>query len=147
MIAYFCKRFISSQQHHISSQQHHSATQFCLAMVISVTHWRSYVWRRHVVCAINHIDLCYLYFMQDTSNILTRWAIALQSYDCTVGHKPGRLDIIPDTLSRLFNFGHSKMRLAPHLASIRRNVPDNSALHGSIRLRPYQVISHYLDKI
>ena len=43
--------------------------------------------------------------------MLTRWAIALQSYDCTVGHKPGRLDIIPDTLSRLFNFGHSKMRL------------------------------------
>ena len=62
-------------------------------------------------------------------------------------HKPGRLDIIRDILSRLFNFGHSKMRVAPHLASIRRNVPDNHALHGSLRLKPYQVNSHNLDKI
>ena len=61
--------------------------------------------------------------------------------------KPGRLDIIRDTLSRLLIFGHSKMRVAPHLASIRRNVPDNHALHGSLRLKPYQVNSHNLDKI
>ena len=59
-----------------------------------------------------------------TSNMLTRWAIALQSYDFTVEHKQGKLNIIPDTLSRLFNFEHSEMRVAPHLAPIRRNVPD-----------------------
>ena len=71
-----------------------------------------------------------------------------RTYDCTVGHKPGRVGIIPDTLSRLFNFEHSKRRVAPHLASIRRNVPDNPALHGSLRLRLYQVSSHNnLDKI
>ena len=56
----------------------------------------------------------YLYSMQDTSNMLTQWAFALQSYDFTVEHKPGKLNIIPDTLSRLFNFEHSEMRVAPH---------------------------------
>ena len=85
--------------------------------------------------------------MQDTSNVLTRWAIALQSYDFTVEHKPGKLNIIPDPLSRLFNFQHSEMRVAPHLAPICRNVPDNLALHGAPRLRPYQVNLHNLDKI
>ena len=79
--------------------------------------------------------------------MLTRWAIALQSYDVTVEHKPGKLDIIPDTLSRLFNVEHSEMRDAPHLAPICRNVPDSSALHGPQRLRPYQVNSHNLDEI
>ena len=39
------------------------------------------------------------------------------------------------------------MRVAPHLAPICRNVPDNPALHGPPRLRPYQVNSHILDKI
>ena len=85
--------------------------------------------------------------MQDTSNTLTRWTIALQSYDFTVEHKPGKLNIIPDTLSRLFNFEHSEMRVAPHLAPICRNVPDNPALQGPHKLRPYQVNSHNLDEI
>ena len=80
--------------------------------------------------------------------MLTRWAIALQSYDFTVEHKPGKLSIIPNTLSRLFNFEHSEiMRFAPHLAHICRNVSDNPALHGLHRSRLYQVNSHHLDEI
>ena len=86
--------------------------------------------------------------MQDISNMLTRWALALQSFDFTVEHKPGRkFNIIPDTLSRLFNIEHSEMRVAPHLASICKNVPDNTALHGPPRLMPYQMNSHNLDEI
>ena len=81
--------------------------------------------------------------MQDTSIMLTWWAIALQSYDFTVEHKPGKMNIIPDTLSRPFNFEHSEMRVAP----ICRNVPENAALHGLPRSRPYQVNSHNFDEI
>ena len=106
-----------------------------------------YIWGRHSVCITDHSVLRFLYFMQDTSNILTRWAIVLQSYDFTVEHKLGKLNIIPDTLSRLFNLEHSEMRVAPPLAPICRNVPDNPTLHGPPRLRPYQVNSHNLDKI
>ena len=115
--------------------------------MLAVTHWRPYIWGRHFVCVTDHSALRYLYSMQDTSNMLTRWAIALQSYDFTVEHKPGKLNIIPDTLSRLFSFEHSEMRVAPHLAPICRNVPDNPALHGPHRFRPYQVNSHNLDEI
>ena len=141
IIAYFSKRFTSSQQHYSATQKE------CLAVVLAVTHWRPYIWGRHFVCVTDHSALRYLYSMQDTSNMLTRWAIALQSYDFTVEHKPGKLNIILDTLSRLFSFEHSEMRVAPHLAPICRNVPDNPALHGPHRLRPYQVISHNLDEI
>ena len=79
--------------------------------------------------------------------MLIRWAIALQSYDFTVEHEPGKLNIIPDTLSRLFNFEHSEIWVAPTLAPICRNVPVNPALHGPPILRPYQVNSHNLDEI
>ena len=61
--------------------------------------------------------------------------------------KSGKLNIIPDTLSRLFNVELSEMRVAPHLAPICRNVPDNPALRGPSRSRPYQVNSHNLDEI
>ena len=39
------------------------------------------------------------------------------------------------------------MRVAPHLAPICRNVPDNPALHRPPRLRSYQAKSHNLDEI
>ena len=39
------------------------------------------------------------------------------------------------------------MRVAPHLAPIRRNVPNNPALHEQPRLKPYQVNSQNLDEI
>ena len=141
IIAYFSKRFTSSQQHYSATQKE------CLAVVLAVTHWRPYIWGRHFVCVTDHSALRYLYSMQDTSNMLTRWAIALQSYDFTVEHKPGKLNIIPDTLSRLFSFEHSEMRVAPHLAPICRNVPDNPALHGPHRLRPYHAYKHTFDKV
>ena len=115
--------------------------------MLAVTHWRPYIWGRHFVCVPGHSALRFLYSMQDTSDMLTRWAIALQSHDFTVEHKPGKLNIIPDTLSRLFNFEHSEMRVASHLAPICRNVPDNPALHRPPRLRSYQVNSHNLDGI
>ena len=41
-------------------------------------------------------------YMEDTSNMLTRSAIALQSFHFTVEHKPGKLHVVPDTSSRLF---------------------------------------------
>ena len=141
IIAYCSKRFTSSQQHYSATQKK------CLAVVLAVTHWRPYIWGRLSVWGTDHNALRYLYSMQDTSNMLTRWAIVLQLYDFTVEHKPGKFNIIPDTLSRLFNFEHSEMRVAPHLAPICRNVPDNPSLHGPPRVRPYQVNSHNLDEI
>ena len=59
IIAYFSKRFTSSQQHYSATQKE------CLAVVLTVTHWRPYIWGRHFVCVTNHSALRYLYSMQD----------------------------------------------------------------------------------
>ena len=44
IIAYFSKRFTSSQPHYFATQKE------CLAVVLAVTHWRPYMWGRHFVC-------------------------------------------------------------------------------------------------
>ena len=91
------------------SQRHYSATlKECYAVVRAIQHWRPYLWGRHFVCVTDHAALTYLCSMQDTSNMLTRWAIALQSYDFIVQHNPGKLDVVPDTLSRMFAFEHQQ---------------------------------------
>ena len=62
----------------------------CCAVVWAVTYWRPYLRGTHFTCYTDHQPLTYLYKMRDTSNMLTRWAIALQNYDCTVKHVPGK---------------------------------------------------------
>ena len=79
--------------------------------------------------------------------MLTRWAIALQSFDFTVRHKPGRLHVVPDTLSRLFAFDHQQQLDAPQLTPICRNVPEDPALHSNVPRRPYQVSSDRSDNL
>ena len=56
--------------------------------------------------------------------MLTRWAIALQNYDFTVKHVPGKLNVVPDMLSRVFSEVNGEpIPSEPRLAAICRNVP------------------------
>ena len=87
----------------LKTQRHYSSTmKECCAVVWAATHWRPYLWGKHFTCCTGHQALTYLYKMQDISNVLTRRAIALQNYDSTVKHVPGKLNVVPDMLSRAF---------------------------------------------
>ena len=141
IIAYFSQRFNKSQQHYSATMKE------CYAVVLAIQHWRPYLWGRHFTCVTDHAALRYLYTMQDTSNMLTRWAIAMQSFDFTVQHKPGKLHVVPDTLSRLFAFANEQERLVPSLAPICRNVPDDPNLQTAIPQRPYQVSADKLNEV
>ena len=132
IIAYFSKRFTKGQKHH-------SAT---------MPHLRG----KHFKCVTDHAAFTHLYYMLDTSNMLTRWAIALQSLDFTVERKPGKSHVVPDTLSRLFgdipeDTTQGKTSLSdvlpsqPTLASICRNVPQDGQPYRPLTPRAYEV--HY----
>ena len=102
----------------------------CCAVVLAVTHWRPYLWGRHFTCCTDHQALTYLYKMQDTSNMLTPWAIALQNYDFTVKHVAGKLNVVPDMLSRAFSEVNGEpIPSEPGLAAICRNVPIDGPYH------------------
>ena len=64
--------------------------------------------------------------------MLTRWAIALQNYDFTVRHVPGKLTVVPDMLSRAFtkvNGEPTGIPSEPMLAAICRNGPIDGPYH------------------
>ncbi|CAB1112072.1 unnamed protein product [Ectocarpus sp. CCAP 1310/34] len=141
IIAYFSQRFNKSQRHYSATMKE------CYAVVLAIQHWRPYLWGRHFTCVTDHAALRYLYTMQDTSNMLTRWAIALQSFDFSVQHKPGKLNVVPDTLSRLFVFEKDQERNTPTLAPICRNVPDDPKLQTAVPTRPYQLDADQLHNV
>ena len=85
--------------------------------------------------------------MQDTSNMLAWWATALQSFDVTVQHKPGKLHVVRDKFSRMFAFEHQRERAGPCLAPICRNVPDDPELQTARAPRPYQISADKLANL
>lgn len=83
-----------------ASQRRHSATtKKCYVVVTTLHNWREYLWSRHFTVCTDHTALRYPNSMQDTSNMLSRWAVGLQAYDLSVQHMPGKLNVIPDILS------------------------------------------------
>ena len=85
--------------------------------------------------------------MQNTANMLTRWAIALQNYNFTVQHVPGRPNVVSDALSRVFSeVDGETIPSEPRLAAICRNVPDDQPFHPPAP-RDYEVSAHNLDEV
>ena len=79
--------------------------------------------------------------------MLTRWAIALQNFDFTVKHVAGKLNAVPDALSRLF--GEVEEEPLPQeqaLASICRNVPSDRPYRAP-GPRDFQVSSQNLENL
>ena len=62
--------------------------------------------------------------------MLTRWAFALQNYDFTVKHVPGKLNVVRDMRSRAFSEVNGEpIQCEPRLAAICRNVPIDGPYH------------------
>ena len=106
----------------------------------------------------DHADLTHLYYMQDTSTMLTRWAITLQGFDFTVEQKLVKLHVVPDTLSRLFgdtpeDTTQAKKSLSEvllsqsKLASICRNAHEDGQLYRSPSPRAYEEHSDNLNEL
>ena len=73
----------------------------CLAIVWAVAKFRPYLMAMPFEVFMDHYALQWLKTMRTGSALLHRWSAALEEYDFTVRHRPGKIQTHVDGLSRL----------------------------------------------
>lgn len=84
-----------------SNGENYSATEReLLAVIWSLEKLRCYVEGGKITIITDHYSLLWLDNLKDPSSRLGRWAQRLQQFDCTIEHRKGKENVVPDMLSR-----------------------------------------------
>ena len=94
MIGYHSRKFNAHEK------RYHTTEQECLAIIDSLEHFHVYLYGSHFTIITDHSALQWLGKSKERNNRLYRWSLKLSNYDYTIIHKPGKLNLVPDALSR-----------------------------------------------
>lgn len=84
-------------------KQYSTSERELLSVVYAVEKFRPYLDGVHFTIVTDHSALQWLHKMKDPHGRLARWAMKLQQFDFDIIHKPGKLNTVPDALSRSVN--------------------------------------------
>lgn len=93
-IAYFSHKMTSAQRNYTVNERE------CLAVVLAIKKFRPFVELVAFTVITDHSSLKWLMSHRDLSGRLSRWSLHLQSFDFVIEHRKGKLNVVPDTLSR-----------------------------------------------
>lgn len=97
-----CERVIEFMSQKFSSaQKKYSTTEKeCLAVILAVEKFRCYIEGVEFEVITDHASLKWLHNLKDPAGRLARWAVRLQAYNYTLLYRKGKLNVVPDALSR-----------------------------------------------
>lgn len=97
IVAICSKKLSSSQRNYSAYKKELYGIVYCLRK------FHAYIWgRKDVVLWTDHKPLTYMLESTDLSPALQQWLDVIMDYAFVVHHRPGYLNIIPDTLSRMY---------------------------------------------
>uniref|UniRef100_A0A1Y1JUB3 RNA-directed DNA polymerase n=1 Tax=Photinus pyralis TaxID=7054 RepID=A0A1Y1JUB3_PHOPY len=84
-----------------NTERNYSVTEReCLAVLFGIEKFRGYIEGTHFHVITDHYSLIWLMQMRNPSGRLARWSMRLSQYSFTVIHRKGKINIVPDALSR-----------------------------------------------
>lgn len=72
----------------------------CLSVILAIEKFRPYIEGVKFTVFTDHASLLWLTNLKDPTGRLARWALRLQQYDFILLHRKGKLNVVPDALSR-----------------------------------------------
>jgi hypothetical protein len=84
------------------AERNYSVTEReCLAVLFALEKFRPYVVNTHFTIVTDHYSLLWLNRMKDPGGKLARWCVKLNQFSFDLVHRKGKLNVVPDALSRL----------------------------------------------
>ncbi|KAH0821183.1 hypothetical protein GEV33_001608 [Tenebrio molitor] len=84
------------------AERNYSVTEReCLAVLFALEKFRPYVEGTHFTIVTDHYSLLWLNRMKDPAGKLARWSVKLNQFSFDLVHRKGKLNVVPDALSRL----------------------------------------------
>lgn len=93
-VAYLSRKLNDCEKRYSASEKE------LLSVVYAVEKFRPYVDGVHFTVITDHKALLWLHKMKDPHGRLARWAMKLQQFSFDIIHRPGKLNVVPDALSR-----------------------------------------------
>lgn len=94
VVAYYSQKLSATQQKYQTTERE------CLAVIVGIEKFRAYIEGVHFTVITDHASLQWLQNLKDPCGRLGRWALRLQPYNFTLVHRPGRMMVVADALSR-----------------------------------------------
>lgn len=148
-VAYYSQKLSSAQRKYQTTERE------CLAVIVGIEKFRPYIEGTHFTVMTDHASLQWLQKLKDPSGRLGRWALRLQPYDFTLVHRPGRLMVVADALSRAVevvdevDFGQTTDKW---YVSLRKRVEDDPSklpqykVEGELLFKHCAYRPHHIDQ-
>lgn len=94
VIAFMSQKLSSTQRKYPATERE------CLAVVLAIEKFRPYIEGVTFDVITDCASLLWLRNLKDPASRLARWAMRLQQYEFQLHHRKGKLNVVPDALSR-----------------------------------------------
>ncbi|CAK1585808.1 unnamed protein product [Parnassius mnemosyne] len=92
----YCSRSLAKNEINFSTSERE-----LMAVIYALEQFRSYVEGTKCKIITDHASLLWFYKLNNPSGRLARWSMRLSQFDFEIEHRKGKLNVLPDALSRI----------------------------------------------
>lgn len=132
-------------------QRKYSATEReCFAVLCAIEKFRPYIDGVHFDVITDHASLVWLKNLKDPTGRLSRWALRMQQFDFTLSHRKGKLNVVPDALSRILNTEESMLidigEKVSDFENLKQKLEENPTFNPDFRLENNKIFKHVKNR-